>query len=124
MPETQPRNLRVVREIARRDIVFAVARVPNTARLIIATSAGKTFEIDASQANGPATELADHGRYVTAVALAGQTAISGGYDGKLIWWDLVNRQATRTVNAHTRQIRMIAATPDGSKIASVGDDMI
>lgn len=124
MPESQPRNLRTAREIGRRDIVFAVARVPNSTRLIIGTSAGKVFEIDASQAADPGVELANHGRYVTAVGLAGQTVISGGYDGRLIWWNLANRQTIRTVDAHTRQIRMIAVTPDGTKFASVGDDMI
>jgi len=124
MPETQPRNLRTVREIARRDIVFAVARVPNSDRLLVSTSAGKVFEIDASQASAPALELADHGRYVTSVGLAGQSVISGGYDGKLIWWDLAERRTIRTVEAHTRQVRMIAVAPDRSKIASVGDDMV
>ena len=49
MPESNPRNLRTVREIARRDILFAVARVPNTARLIVGSSAGKVLELDATQ---------------------------------------------------------------------------
>jgi len=125
MPESNPRNLRTVREIARRDILFAVARVPNTARLIVGSSHGKVLELDATQTAAPAIELADHGRYVTAVGLAGQTVISGGYDGKLIWWDLEKRRVIRTVDdAHARQIRMIAVSPDGSKVASVGDDMV
>ncbi len=124
MPENNPRNLRTVREIARRDILFAVARVPNSARLIVGSSAGKALELDATQTAAPTIELADHGRYVTAVGLAGQTVVSGGYDGKLIWWDLANRATIRTVDAHDRQVRMIAISPDGSKIASVGDDMV
>ncbi len=124
MPENNPRNLRTVREIARRDILFAVARVPNTARLIVGSSAGKVLELDATQTAAPAIELADHGRYVTAIGLTGQTVVSGGYDGKLIWWDLANRETIRTIVAHDRQVRMIAVSPDGSKIASVGDDMV
>jgi WD40 repeat protein len=124
MPESNPRNLRNVREITRRDILFAVARVPNSARLIVGSSDGKVYELDATQTAAPAGELAHHGRYVTAVGLAGQTVVSGGYDGKLIWWDLENRRAIRTTDAHARQIRMIAVSPDGSKVASVGDDMV
>src|SRR3954452_14276758 len=113
MPESNPRNLRTAREIARRDMLFAVARVPSTARLIVGSSSGKVLEIDAAQTAAPAIELADHGRYVTAVGLAGQMVISGGYDGKLIWWDLEKRRVIRTVDdAHARQIRMIAVSPD------------
>jgi WD40 repeat protein len=120
----QPRNLRAVREINRRDILFSVARVPNSERLIVASSAGKVFELDASQNNPQERELANHGRYVTSVRLVQGKVISGGYDGRLIWWDLERNQAIRTVEAHDRWIRHIAVAPDGSKIASVADDMV
>jgi WD40 repeat protein len=123
MPDANPRNLRTVREIARRDILFSVARVPNSARLIVASNDNKVYELDASQANPTARQLADHGRYVTAVRLAGNTVISGGYDNRLIWWDLQNNRSIRTVDAHTRQIRQLALSPDATKIASVADDM-
>lgn len=124
MPPSQPRNLRTVREIARRDILFSVARVPSTSRLIVASSDGKVHEVDASQASDPPRELANHGRYVTSVRLAGQTVISGGYDGRLIWWDLEGGRETRNFEAHTRWIRQLAVSPDGTKLASVGDDMV
>jgi WD40 repeat protein len=124
MSESQPRNLRTVREIARPDILFSVARIANSSRLLLGSSDGKVIELDAGQAKPAAQDLANHGRYVTSVALAGQTVVSGGYDGKLIWWDLKNRKLLRTVDAHNRQVRMIAASPDGAKVASVGDDMI
>jgi WD40 repeat protein len=59
------------------------------------------------------------------VRLSGNTVISGGYDGRLIWWDLERGQVIRTVaDAHSRWIRCLALTPDGSKVASVGDDMV
>jgi hypothetical protein len=121
---TNPRNLRSVRNIQRRDILLSVARVPNSARLLVASSQNKVFEIDASQDNAPAIEHADHGRYVTAVRLAGDTVISGGYDGRLIFWDLPNRRELRSIGAHSRQVRHLAVSPDGSKLASVGDDMV
>src|SRR5438309_8251626 len=88
MPDSKPQNIRAARQISRRDILFAVARVPNTSRLFVGSSEGKVFELDASQNDGAPQEHANHGRYVTAVALVGQTlVVSGSYDGKLIWWD-------------------------------------
>jgi hypothetical protein len=51
MPEGNPRNLRSLREITRREILFSVARVPNTQRLLVASSETKVYELDAAQAN-------------------------------------------------------------------------
>src|SRR5262245_53312523 len=124
MPDSQPRNLRVARQINRPDILFSVARVPNSDRLVVASSAARVFELDAAQANPTAQELASHGRYVTCVRLAGDCAVSGGYDGRLIWWDLTERQVVRTIAAHSRWIRQLAVSPDGSLLASVADDMV
>ena len=125
MPDGNPRNLRNVRDIARRDILFSVARVPNSSKLIVASSDTKVHELDASQAAPTSRELANHGRYVTAVRLVGNTVISGGYDGRLIWWDLQNNRVIRTIeNAHSRQVRQLALSPDGTKLASVADDMV
>jgi len=50
--------------------------------------------------------------------------VSGAYDGKLIWWELETGSKIRTVEAHGKWIRRVLATPDGSIIASVADDMI
>src|SRR5438270_12650630 len=119
---SQPRNLRSVRDITRGDILFAVARVPLSDTLLVASSDGKAHELNAGENQPADRELASHGRYVTSVRLAGEMAISGGYDGRLIWWDRERRQIVRTVEAHGRWIRSIAVSPDGTKIASVGDD--
>jgi WD40 repeat protein len=69
-------------------------------------------------------EYAGHESYVTGVALAGKHLVSGGYDGRLIWWDTETKQQVRSVQAHTRWIRDIAATPDGKHLVSVADDMV
>lgn len=124
MPDANPRNLRNVREIARTGILFSVARIPNSSRLIVGSSDGKVHEIDAGQANPTPRQLADHGRYVNAVRLAGNTVISGGYDNRLIFWNFEENREIRTIdNAHARQIRQLAISPDGTKLASVADDM-
>lgn len=124
MPESQPRNLRVVREINRPDMVFSLARLPGSERLLLATSAGKVFELGVGHRGAAPQELANHGRYVTGVRVAGSRVISGGYDGRLIWWDVPERRAMRTVAAHARQIRQLAVAPDGNTLASVADDMV
>ena len=97
MPDTPMplRTVRVAREIARRDILMAVARVPNSTRLLVGSSEGKVLELDASQTNAPVVEHANHGRYVTSIAISGETVISGSYDGKLIWWDTEKRAKIR-----------------------------
>jgi WD40 repeat protein len=124
MPDANPRNLRTVREIARNSILFSVARVPNSTRLVVASNDNKVYEIDAGQANPTPRQLADHGRYVNAVRLAGNTVISGGYDNRLIFWNLQDNREIRTIaDAHGRQIRQLAVSPDGTKLASVADDM-
>lgn len=121
---SNPRNLRVAREVQRRDILLSLARVPNSERLFVAGSENKVYELDLAQQNIQQVEHADHGRYVTCVRLAGNTAISGSYDGRLIWWDIQKRRAIRTIDGHTRQVRCLAVSPDGTRIASVGDDMV
>jgi WD40 repeat protein len=124
MPDSQPRNLRVVREISRPDILLSVARVPNSDRLLVGTSSGKVVELAAAKGGPAPQDLANHGRYVTSVRLAGEMAVSGGYDGRLVWWDLRERRVVRSVAAHGRWIRQIAVSPDGRKLASVADDMV
>lgn len=121
---SQPRNLRTVREIARRDILLSVARVPSSDTLLVGSSDGKVHELNVGQNNRADRELANHERYVTSVRLAGRTVVSGGYDGRLIWWDRERGEVLRTVDAHTRWIRQIAVSPDGTKLASVADDMV
>ena len=61
-----------------------------------------------------------------AVVDEGKTLITGGYDGRMMWWDALSGQptATRTVDAHAGWIRSIAISPDGKTLASVGNDLI
>jgi WD40 repeat protein len=66
-----------------------------------------------------------HDSYVTGLAVAGNRwAVSGGYDGRLIWWDPEGGERVRAIPAHAKWIRDVAASPDGATIASVADDMV
>jgi WD40 repeat protein len=124
MRAASPEKLKVVKQLTRSDIVFAVARKPGTGRLFCGGSDASVYEIDIEQAKPEAKELGRHNSYVTSLALAGTTLVSGGYDGRLIWWDIDSRSQVRTVDAHRKWIRGLAATPDGRVMASVADDMV
>jgi WD40 repeat protein len=119
-----PEKLKVVRSVSRRDIFFSLARVPNTGRVFLGSSEFKVYETDLDQAKPEFKEIGKHASYVTAVALAGKAVVSGGYDGRLIWWDCGKHSQLRSVDAHKKWIRRVAVSPDGKIVASVADDMV
>ena len=79
------------------------------------------------ETRGPAVRLWDvatgkmlhsftgHTDSITSVAFApdGRRAVSGSYDGQLIWWDVEKREPTRKVKAHELWIRRLVISPDG-----------
>ena len=119
-----PDKLKVVKTISRPEIVLSMARVPNSGRLIFGASDGNVYDLDLASSKAEVKELGKHQSYVTGVTLAGTMAISGGYDGRLVWWDIDQRKQIRVVDAHRKWIRAVAATHDGRTIASVADDMV
>lgn len=105
-------------------IAFAMARVPGSQRFLFGSSDAKVYDLDLSASKPEPKPLGEHQSWVTGLALAGKTAVSGGYDGRLIWWDIDARKPIRSVEAHTKWIRKVAVSPDGKVIASVADDMV
>lgn len=79
-----------------------------------------------SLADGAKTELVGHESWVRGLAFhpEGETLVSGGYDGRLIWWATTAEKPLpiRTVEAHNRWIRAVAISPDGTLVASCGND--
>ncbi len=66
-----------------------------------------------------------HSSYVLAVALAKGKLVSGGYDRRLVWWDVEAGSEVRVVeDAHAKWIRDVVIDPQGEVVASVADDMI
>jgi WD40 repeat protein len=116
--------IKIVKELTRKEILFALARVPGSQRLIFGGSDFQVSEIDLAEAKPEARPWGRHESYVTGLAVAGGRAISGGYDGKLIWWDVQTGSPIRTIEAHSKWIRDVAASPDGTTVASVADDMV
>ena len=72
--------------------------------------------------------LEGHESWVRGMAFlpsAGQL-ITGGYDGRLIWWPIEGDkpEAARTIEAHAGWIRAVATSPDGKLVASAGNDLV
>ncbi|MCA9065451.1 MAG: WD40 repeat domain-containing protein [Planctomycetaceae bacterium] len=81
-------------------------------------------------ADGAKTVFAGgHETWVKTIAFSsdGQFVISGGYDGKLTWWETAAETPTpvRSFAAHgTNWIRSLEVSPDGTRLASGGNDNI
>jgi WD40 repeat protein len=119
-----PEKLKLVKDLSHKAIAFSIARVPNSTRVYLACSDFKVYEADVAAAKFEAKELYAHESYVTGVALAGKTLVSGGYDGKLTWYDTDGRKVIRYAPAHAKWIRGVFASSNGKLIASVADDMV
>ena len=117
-------SLKLVKEYSRPVITFAVIRVPGSDRVFLGASDFKVSEADLVAAKFEPKELYAHGSYVTGVTLAGKTLVSGGYDGKLTWWDTDKKAVIRTHDAHAKWIRKVIASPNGKIVASIADDMV
>lgn len=124
MAAPKPESLKLVKDHSLKAIAFAVVRVPNSGRVFLGSSDFKVSEADLAAAKFEPKDLYAHETYVTGVALAGTTLVSGGYDGKLTWFDTEKKSIVRTVDAHARWIRKVIASGDGKLIASVADDML
>lgn len=124
MPATDPTKFKIAKEISRKDILFCLARVPQTQRLFAGSSDGSVYHFDLATEKAEPAAMEGHTGYVTGVALAGNQLVSGAYDGQLIWWNAESREKLRAFKAHDRWIRGVEATRDGKLIASVADDMV
>lgn len=124
MKSPNPESLKLTKDIARPSANFGVARVPGTDRIFLGNAEFQVCELDLAAAKPEAKELYKHESYVTSVALAGTTLVSGGYDGKLKWYDIEKNEAIRNTDAHGKWIRRVIASGDGNLFASVADDMV
>jgi WD40 repeat protein len=105
-------------------LCIAPADSPGVAFLGMSDFAVHRIDLAADKPEAKPIGEARHGSYVTGIVRAGGTLISGGYDGALIWWDAAAGSVQRRIEgAHAKWIRRLALSPDGSRVASVADDM-
>lgn len=81
-----------------------------------------------NMANGEKTILQGHDSWVHAMAYtkSAEQLISGGCEGRLIWWSILEAEPkiVRAIQAHQGWIRGVEISPDGSLVVSVGNDQI
>ncbi|MFO0821871.1 MAG: hypothetical protein U0792_01935 [Gemmataceae bacterium] len=123
MPAPNPDTLKLVKDFSRPVVTFGVARLAGTDAIYLGCSDFKVYSADLSAAKFEPKELYSHESYVTSVALAGTTLVSGGYDGYLKWCDITTGDVIRSEHAHSKWIRKVIASPDGKLIVSIADDM-
>jgi WD40 repeat protein len=123
MKAPSPDSLKLVKDYPRPVITFAIARADGSDTAYLGCSDFKVYAADFVASKFEPKELYAHESYVTGVALAGTTLVSGGYDGKLTWFDTESRKKIHTHEAHAKWIRKVIASPDGTLVASVADDM-
>lgn len=79
-------------------------------------------------ASGEKIVLEAHESWVQAIQFNadGSQLVSGGCDGRLIWWSITEAQPlpVRSIDAHQGWIRGVAISPDGKQLASVGNDLV
>jgi WD40 repeat protein len=124
MADTQQPKLKVVKELRRKEITLALAHVPGGRRVLFGGSDFHVYDVDFAKEKPEPRTLGAHESYVSGLAIASGCAVSGSYDGRLIWWYLETGSRVRTVDAHSKWIRKVAASPDGTLVASVADDMV
>ena len=75
---------------------------------------------------GRRVSLAGHKSWVRSMAFVdeGRVLVTAGYDGRLGWWRVDEKQPkpVRMVEAHQGWVRTIAVSPDGTLLATAGND--
>lgn len=119
------KNFKRTREIRSTDILFAIANCPDRKSVLLGSSDAGVYELDLTSEKSDRIKFSGpgHRSYVTGIAVTESQAVSCGYDGQLVWWDLQTRQAMRTINAHDKWIRRIVTVPSRNALVSVADDM-
>lgn len=79
-----------------------------------------------SVADGKKVSFNAHDSWVRSIVFSadGETVITGGYEGRLIWWPTAAEKPApiRTVEAHQGWVRTVSVSPDGVLLATGGND--
>lgn len=102
-------------------------RIAPDARFAVSSSEDSTLQRWAIP-TGERIILKGHESWVHALCFTpdSQTLISGGCEGRLIWWSIQDAEpkAMRSVEAHQGWIRAVDVSADGKLLVSVGNDLI
>lgn len=115
--------------------LFAAAEDSTVRRLDLVTGATASFTGHTGWVRGMVflspVDLAPPPPLSAAVGFAAPparpgTVVSADYHGKLVWWrsDTPKPEPIRTVAAHDGWVRSVAVSPDGTLVASCGNDRL
>ena len=102
--------------------VFAGAQDWNLVRFTVAEPDGKKQLFPAA-----------HESWVMSIAFSkdGSQVVSGGGDGRVVWWETAAApaegaapQPIRKIEAHKGWVRAMAVSPDGTLLATAGNDLV
>lgn len=123
-----PAKIKVVTSFKYDGTFRALCQEADGSRLLAGGDDNAIHVFDPAQTKAEAARWTKHDGYISAlVALkegGNSVIVSGSYDRQLIWWDAAAGKPLRSVEAHQGWIRQVAPTPDGSRLVSVGDDML
>jgi len=123
-PKADPRATHAVGEFKHTSPLLS-CRFDPSGQFVFATAYDNTIQ-RWHLASGKATPLAAHDSWVRALAFhpSASTLYSGGYDGRVIFWEATSEApAPRlTLEAHQGWVRALAVSPDGNLLATCGND--
>lgn len=123
---TLPNAVKVLKTFSLPGIGFCLATAPDKSLIYAGLSDFSILKVNLSAETIEASTVGTNGHtsYVMGLVRCGDSLVSGSYDCSLIWWNADSGEIIRRVaDAHERWIRMLAVSPDQTRIASVADDM-
>jgi WD40 repeat protein len=127
-PKLEPEKAFVLRELVHKQPLIACRFAPQ-GPFVFATSEDRNIlRWDLDSAGAEPLAFAGHDSWAFALNFAdgGQSLLTGGGDGTLIWWPATDAapKPMRTILAHDGWLRAIAVASDGHAIATAGNDRI
>jgi WD40 repeat protein len=123
-PSADPKQTRVTKQL-KHNSPFISCRFDPQGRYVFA-GAEDSSVVRFSLADDKLTQLKGHESWVRAIGFSpdGAATYTGGYDGKLIWWETAAEAPApvRSIQAHDGWLRALAVSPDGNLIVTVGND--
>jgi WD40 repeat protein len=126
MTAADPTKTYVAKDLAHNSPLIA-CRFDPKGRFVFATAEDQSIQRWDLE-SGTKTPLVAHDSWVHALAGSpdGQTLLSGGCDGRLIWWPTASEKPApiRTLDVHRGWVRDVVISRDGTMAASCGNDLM